>query len=367
MKESITINAPVPARALFDDMAFWHYDHMTLPLPERHRYPRQKYGLVRRKLEAEGTLAGHQLVRAEPAAWSLLQLLHTPAYLSAVREGTLSRQAQREIGLPFSHGLVDRARAAVNGTVAATRHAMRYGGAGNLGGGTHHAYPDRGSGYCLFNDIAVAIRYVRRHGWDGRIAIVDLDVHQGNANAAIFAGDPTVFTCSVHGERNWPYRKESSDLDLGLPDGAGDETYLAAVEQALQKVFSGFGPELVFYQAGADPLRNDRLGRLAVSVDGLCRRERLVFSALREHGTPFVVTMGGGYGLPIEETVEAHANTFRELRRAFAPADVSGDARDEAEGTAEGSTHPSSQTPPRPAVRGADGLPAAAPTVVHQP
>ena len=306
---------PLPGRVVC-----WSYDHVVLPLPPRHRYPRHRFRLVRERLVAEGTLSPDRVRRAEPEDWELLALVHEPGYLNALRQDTLSKAAKREIGLPFSPGLVERARTAVHGTVQAALSALRHGAAGNLGGGTHHAYADRASGYCVLNDIAVAARYVQHQRLAGRIAIVDLDVHQGNGNAAIFAGDASVFTLSVHGASNWPYRKERSDRDVALPDGTDDAAYLAAVEGPLTEIFGRFAPDLVFYQAGADPLAADRLGRLALTREGLRRRDGRVFALCREHGVPVVVTLGGGYGVPIEETVEVHANTYRELARSLAPA-----------------------------------------------
>ncbi|MCZ6556648.1 MAG: histone deacetylase [SAR324 cluster bacterium] len=298
-------------------IAYWHYDHLSFPLPEQHRYPRGKYRLVRELLLAEGALAPRQLTPCEPATWELLALLHKPAYLETLRAGALTPQAERELGLPVTHELVLRARAAVWGTQQAALSALSGGAAANLGGGNHHGFPGRGTGYCLLNDIAVAIRYLQQELLVERIAIVDLDVHQGNANAEIFRHDPAVFTLSVHGARNWPYRKAESDLDLALPDGTGDESYLAAIEPVLLKLYEHFRPDLVFYQAGVDPLASDRLGRLALSLQGLRRRDRLVLELSRDHHCPLVVTMGGGYARDLADTVRAHANTFRELEAVW--------------------------------------------------
>ena len=308
---------PVAAVPLPRTIDCWSYDHLALPLPERHRYPRQKYRMVRERLLAEGTLAPGQLSQAEPEDWPVLALLHEPAYLAHLREGTLPPAAQREIGLPFTPELVTRSRAAVHGTLQAALAALRHGAAGNLGGGNHHAFADRGAGYCVLNDMAVAIRYAQHHRLAERIAIVDLDVHQGDGNAAIFRGDANVFTLSLHAARNWPYRKEPGDLDVELPDGTDDAAYLEALAPALDAVFDRFRPELVFFQAGADPLAADRLGRLALTLEGLRRRDAEVFARCRAARAAVVVTLGGGYGVPIELTVEAHANTFRELARAW--------------------------------------------------
>jgi acetoin utilization deacetylase AcuC-like enzyme len=296
---------------------FWHYDHLPLPVPPGHRYPRARLTQVRERLLAEGTLSASELTPGEAAGWDTLALVHTEEYLRQLQDGTLPPAARREIGLPFSPELVARARGAVGATLAATAHALSGGAAAVIGGGTHHAYPGRGAGYCVLNDIAVAIRRGQRDGWLERAAIVDLDVHQGNGNAAIFARDRSVFTFSVHGAANWPYRKEQSDLDVALPDGTGDDEYLAAVKPALASLLERFRPDAVFYQAGVDPLASDRLGRLALTHEGLRQRDEWVLSRCAEAGCPVVVTLGGGYAQPIEDSVEAHANTLRALARLW--------------------------------------------------
>ena len=305
---------PAPGRPVY-----WHYDHFRLELPARHRYPRQKYHLVRELLLGEGTVEPARMIAATPVDWSVLGLLHTAPYLESLRSNTLSREAERELGLPFAPLLADRARAAVQATVQGARRALVEGIAVNLGGGNHHSFPERPSGYCLLNDIAVAVRMLQRERLVERAALVDLDVHQGNANAEIFRHDRGVLTLSVHGERNWPYRKAESDIDVALPDRTGDEDYLAALTDPLDAVFTNFRPDIVFYQAGVDPLAQDRLGRLALSHAGLRARDALVIGHCRQAHCPLVITMGGGYGEPIEATVEAHANTFRELEAQWGP------------------------------------------------
>jgi acetoin utilization deacetylase AcuC-like enzyme len=306
---------PVPPAAVpaAGALACWSYDHFALPLPPRHRYPRGRFQIVRERLLAAGTLGSAQLHRAEPAQWALLERVHAPDYLRAVREGSLSAQAVRELGLPFSPELVERARAAVGATCAAARHALAHGAACVIGGGTHHAFPDRAAGYCLFSDIAVAIRTLQGAHAVQRVAIVDLDVHQGNGNAEIFQRDANVFTFSMHGERNWPYRKSVGDLDVALPDGTGDAAYLAALEPRLRELLDGFRPDLVCYLAGADPLHSDRLGRLALSHAGLLARDRRVLELCAERCLPVVVTLGGGYAVPPEDTIAVHLNTVRAL------------------------------------------------------
>ncbi len=305
---------PAPGRPVY-----WHYDHFRLQLPARHRYPRQKYHLVRELLVSEGTIAPARMIAATPVDWSVLAVLHTAPYLEALRNNALSREAERELGLPFTPLLADRARAAVQATVLGARRALAEGIAVNLGGGNHHSFPERPSGYCLLNDIAVAVRVLQQERRVERVALIDLDVHQGNANAEIFRHDRGVLTLSVHGERNWPYRKAESDIDIALPDQTGDEDYLAALMDPLDEVFTHFRPDIVFYQAGVDPLAADRLGRLALSHAGLRARDALVIGHCRQAHCPLVITMGGGYGEPIEATVEAHANTFRELEAQWAP------------------------------------------------
>jgi acetoin utilization deacetylase AcuC-like enzyme len=257
--------------------------------------------------------------------------VHAPLYISAVAEGLLSKAQQREIGFPWSPRMAERARRSVGATIAAARAALAEGVAANLAGGTHHAYPDRGSGYCVFNDVAVAARLMQAE-WHRRcrsllrIIVIDLDVHQGNGTAAIFADDPTVFTLSLHGAKNFPARKERSDLDVELPDGCGDADYLAALDAALAEAWRRHGdtvPGLAFYVAGADAHEHDRLGRLKLSFEGLAERDRRVFEALRRRRIPVAVAMAGGYGRDVHGTVAVHGRTLTEALRswqALAPA-----------------------------------------------
>ena len=282
-------------------------------LPEGHRFPMGKYELLRQRLAAE--LAQLQLQLAEPASDGELALVHTPSYIDAVTQGSLSDAAQREIGFPWSEGMVERARRSVGATISAARTAMKEGVAANLAGGTHHAYADKGGGFCVFNDVAVAARLLQaetaRHQRKAlQVAVIDLDVHQGNGTAHIFQTDGSVFTLSMHGAKNFPFRKESSDIDIELPDGCGDDDYLAQLHTALQQLEQRSEPGLVFYLAGADPHEGDRLGRLKLSFEGLRQRDQMVLHWAREKRIPLAMAMAGGYGKDIADTVQVQINTF---------------------------------------------------------
>jgi|APDOM4702015191_1054821.scaffolds.fasta_scaffold00707_4 acetoin utilization deacetylase AcuC-like enzyme len=299
-------------------MQAFYADHFVLPLPEGHRFPMGKYARLRDRLAQR--CPGIRLRQAEPASDGELALAHTPRYVSAVAEGLLSPADQREIGFPWTPRMAERARGSVGATIQAARAALLDGEgvAANLAGGTHHAQSDKGSGYCVFNDAAVAARLMqaewhRRHRKLLRVAVIDLDVHQGNGTAAIFRDDDTVFTLSMHGARNFPFRKQPSDLDVELPDGCTDRPYLAALDQALDTLWRSHGaalPGLVFYVAGADPHEGDRLGRLALTHEGLAERDRRVFAACRERGIAVAVSMAGGYGRDIDDSVSAHLATL---------------------------------------------------------
>ncbi len=298
-------------------MPAFYADQFVLPLPPGHRFPMSKYRLLREQIEGWPDL---QLRQAEPASDGELALAHTPAYLSAVTLGTLSAALQREIGFPWSEAMVERARRSVGATIGAARAALAGGVAANLAGGTHHATAEKGGGYCVFNDAAVAARLMQAE-WHRtrrqllRVAIVDLDVHQGNGSAAIFKDDPTVFTLSIHGAKNFPFRKEASDLDVDLPDGCDDTAYLAALDHALAELWARHteaAPGLIFYLAGADPHEGDRLGRLKLSTAGLAERDRRVLAAARDRRIPVALSMAGGYGRVVDDTVEVHVGTLRE-------------------------------------------------------
>ncbi|MGS5086386.1 histone deacetylase family protein [Hydrogenophaga sp. A37] len=298
-------------------MQVFYADHFILPLPAGHRFPMAKYGRLRERLAAEWPAI--QLGQALPASDGELALVHTPAYIGAIQHGTLPPVAQREIGFPWSPAMAERARRSVGATIQACRAAMSGDGmAANIAGGTHHAYADKGSGFCVFNDVAVAARlmqaeHARTHRARGplRVAIVDLDVHQGNGTAHIFANDSSVFTLSLHGEKNFPFRKEPSDLDVELPDGTGDAVYLEALERALDELERRFEPDLVIYLAGADPHEGDRLGRLKLTFDGLEARDRRVMDWAWQRRRPLAFAMAGGYGTDMEATVQAQVNTYR--------------------------------------------------------
>jgi acetoin utilization deacetylase AcuC-like enzyme len=249
--------------------------------------------------------------------------VHTTAYIEALCNGTIEAAAMREIGFPWSTPMVERARRSVGATVAAVQQAMQTGLAANLAGGTHHAYANKGGGFCVFNDIAIAARLAQAQ-WASLnptpllVAVIDLDVHQGNGTAHVFQNDPTVFTLSVHGENNFPFRKEASDLDVGLPDGCQDCTYLDALDQSLVQLECRFKPGLVIYLVGADPYVGDRLGRLSLSMDGLQERDRRVFEWCSARGLPVAFVMGGGYCNRIEETVQIQLNTYRVAHKVWA-------------------------------------------------
>lgn len=276
-------------------------------LPAAHRFPARKYRLLRECLEGDSRFDFWPAPLAERGQ---LVLAHDPAYVDGFLQGTLDAGAMRRIGFPWSPALVRRTLASAGGTLAATEAAVRDGQAGTLAGGTHHAFYGEGSGFCVFNDIAIAIAYLRAETALRRFAVIDLDVHQGDGTAQMFAGDAGVFTLSLHGRNNFPFRKQASTVDVALDDHTGDDEYLAALNEVLPRAFA-FAPEFVFYQAGVDPLREDTLGKLDLTMAGLAERDRRVFRAARAHGAPLVITIGGGYADPIECTAAAHAQTYR--------------------------------------------------------
>jgi acetoin utilization deacetylase AcuC-like enzyme len=288
-------------------LTLFYCDDRTFPLPDHHKFPLPKYRLLRELLTRDSRFA---LERSRLAERDELLQIHDQTYVDEFLEGRLPAQAMRRIGFPWSPELVTRTLASAGGTLLATRTAVKTGFGGTLAGGTHHAFRGEGSGFCVFNDIAVAIAWAKAHAGLQRFAVIDLDVHQGDGTASIFQNDVSVFTLSIHGARNFPFRKQQSVLDIELEDGAQDDEYLDTLESALPQVWR-FAPQLVFFQAGVDGLASDRLGRLALTGNGLAQRDRIVISQTRQYRAPLVITIGGGYSDPIEETVCAHAHTFR--------------------------------------------------------
>jgi acetoin utilization deacetylase AcuC-like enzyme len=307
-------------------MLIYYTDHFVLPLPTGHRFPMSKYDALRRRV---ATVAASMLRVPEAATDAQLARAHDPVYIAAVVAGTLDARAQRRIGFPWSPGMVERSRRSAGATVAACRSALTDGCGINLAGGTHHAHRDFGEGFCVFNDAAVAARAMQSEGGADRVLIVDLDVHQGDGTAAIFAADPSVFTFSMHARGNFPFRKQASDLDVELPDGTGDDRYLETLAVALARALERSGPQLVIYLAGADPFAGDRLGRLALTKAGLGARDELVLDALRREGIPVAIAMAGGYADRIDDIVDIHFETVSCALHRFAPAagDASGAGR----------------------------------------
>lgn len=292
-------------------MKVCYSDRYQVPLPPAHPFPMTKYRLVRDQLLREGTLTHWNLVEPGLIADADVLLVHQQDYWLRCKTGQLTAGEIRRIGFPWSESLVRRAQAAAQGTLIAAQQALRDGLASNLAGGTHHAFPDHGEGYCVLNDMAIAVRTLQRDGLVRRVAIIDCDVHQGNGTAAVFHQDPDVFTFSMHGEKNFPLRKEISHLDIALPDGTGDEEYLQILADHLPAILNQWQPEIIFYQAGVDPHERDRLGRMKLTHDGLRRRDDFVIAECRQRNIPIITTMGGGYGRDLSDTIEGHCNTIR--------------------------------------------------------
>jgi acetoin utilization deacetylase AcuC-like enzyme len=292
-------------------LKIFYTDHYVLPLPPWHRFPIEKYRLLRERVQAEG-LSGKDGLQPAPAA-SDEEILraHDRGYLQRVARGELAAEEQRRIGFPWSPQMVERSRRSSGATLAAARAALAEGVGVNLAGGTHHAFRDHGEGYCVFNDSAIAALTLQAEGRARRVVILDCDVHQGNGTAAILAGDPTVFTFSIHAANNFPFAKEASDLDIDLPDGTGDGDYLHALEKGVCHALSAAQADLAIYLAGADPFEGDRLGRLKLTKSGLAARDRMVFELCHASGAPVAVTMAGGYARRIEDCTEIHSTTVR--------------------------------------------------------
>jgi acetoin utilization deacetylase AcuC-like enzyme len=297
----------------------YYSDTFALPLPSEHRFPLEKYRLLREHLQS-GPLSGCLDLRMAAAATDeQLLLVHTQQYLDKLVRGELTRVEERRIGFPWSPEMVERSRRSTGATIGAARAALDHGAAAHLAGGTHHAFPDHGQGYCVFNDVAVAFQVLRREGLAGRAAVIDLDVHQGNGTAAIFAEDPGVFTFSMHGDRNFPFAKCDGDLDIALPDGTTDETYLAALADALATKVPLAAVDIAFYLAGADPFHEDRFGKLKLTRAGLARRDRLVLQHCAAAQLPVAVVMAGGYAKRVEDVVAINTATIAALLEAWPP------------------------------------------------
>jgi acetoin utilization deacetylase AcuC-like enzyme len=291
----------------------WSSAAYAIPLPDGHRFPLSKYALLRDGVLAEVLVSADRMHDPARVAVDDLLLVHTPQYVNDITNGTLAPAAQRRIGIPWSEFFVERAYRVVQGTCEAAAAALHNGVAMNLAGGTHHAFPDFGEGFCTFNDVAIAIRRLQRDGKIQRAAIIDLDVHQGNGTHACFATDDSVFTFSMHGAKNFPFHKVPGTLDVELDDGTGDDVYLELLSSNLPRVIRDARPDIVIYLAGADPHIGDRLGRLSLSFDGLRRRDFMVMECCRSIGIPVCVTIAGGYGRDVHDTVAVHINTVRTL------------------------------------------------------
>ena len=290
---------------------FFHPSYIH-PVPEGHKFPMEKYDLIPRQLVYEGVIDTTQLFEPDPIALSYVLLAHDEVYVNQLLEGTLTPREQRVTGFVHNPALVERELRIMEGTRLAAQYALEHTSIGfNIAGGTHHAYANRGEGFCLLNDQAIAAHWLLDHTHIKRILIIDLDVHQGNGTAAIFQDNPLVFTFSMHGKNNYPLHKEQSDLDVALLDGCTDEVYLSELQLALNQIISQFQPEFIFYQCGVDILYSDSLGKLAVTMEGCKERDRLVFEFASQLGVPVVCSMGGGYSKDIRLIVDAHVNTYK--------------------------------------------------------
>lgn len=301
-------------------MIAYYTDHFVLPLPEGHRFPMSKYALLRERVRESGLIGPDELLTPEAATEEDLLRAHDAEYVRRVTAGLLTEAEVRRIGFPWSSEMVERSKRSSGATIAACRRALAGGIAVNLAGGTHHAFADAGEGYCVFNDTAVAARRLQSEGSVRRVVVIDTDVHQGNGTAAIFRDDPSVFTFSIHGAKNFPLRKETSDLDVPLPDGTGDAAYLDSLQRGLREALTRANADLAIFLTGADPYLDDKLGRLKLTKEGLAERDRVVFRLCRDAALPVAVTMGGGYARNVNDTVDIHYRTV-ELACEFAPKD----------------------------------------------
>ena len=281
------------------------------PLPDNHRFPMSKYSLLPQQLLYEGTLSEENFFAPSLATEAQILRTHCPLYFQSLLDGSIDGKAQRKIGFPWSEQLIERERTIGQGTINNALFAIEYGCSLNIAGGTHHAFYDRGEGFCMLNDIMLAAHYALDHCGISRILVVDLDVHQGNGTAAMAADEDRIFTFSMHGDKNYPYHKETSDLDLPLPDYIEDKTYLSLLNETLDELFEKVKPEMVFFQSGVDVLESDKLGRMGLSLNGCKERDIAVISRCYRQSIPLIINMGGGYSPEIKTIIEAHANTFR--------------------------------------------------------
>jgi acetoin utilization deacetylase AcuC-like enzyme len=289
----------------------------SAPLPANHPFPMSKFVALHQILLNEEIISSQQVIEPQEAEWEDLLRVHTYEYLNSLKNGTLDAAEERRLGLPWSKGLVRRSRLAAQGTMNAARMALEDGIAANLAGGTHHAFPDHGEGFCVLNDIGIAIRRLAQDKLIRRALVIDLDVHQGNGTAAVFSNDPTGFTFSMHGARNYPFYKTPSSHDVDLADQTNDETYLSTLATHLPFVLRESQPDIVFYLAGVDPMIGDRFGRLALTREGLHKRDRYVLKTLHRHALPVVLALSGGYAKTPEMTADLHAITHREARQIY--------------------------------------------------
>ncbi|NVK27902.1 MAG: histone deacetylase [Flavobacteriia bacterium] len=287
------------------------------PLPDGHRFPMAKYELLPEQLIREGTVEESAFFAPDVLTEERILRTHDPIYWEKLKTGSLERREERKIGFPWSEQLVLRERIICRGTALNTEYAMKDGVSFNIAGGTHHAYTDRGEGFCLLNDIAIGAHHLIDNFQFERILVIDLDVHQGNGTAQIFQNEPRVFTFSIHGEKNYPLQKEHSDLDIGVPDGISDKDYLRLVDRHVKELIDSFEPQFIFFQSGVDILKTDKLGRLGVSISGCKDRDRIVFETAHKNNIPVAVNMGGGYSERLTDIIEAHANTYRMARQIF--------------------------------------------------
>ncbi|MDR9399707.1 histone deacetylase [Salibacter sp.] len=287
------------------------------PLPENHRFPMEKYELLPQQLLLEGTVGNENFFKPEPISESLILSTHDVEYWQKLKTLSLSRKEERKTGFPLSQQLVDRELIITGGTVRSAKFALEHGAAMNIAGGTHHAYTNRGEGFCLLNDIAISANYLLGQNLARQILVVDLDVHQGNGTAQIFQNDDRVFTFSIHGEKNYPLKKEQSDLDIELPDDTGDKAYLEILRNKLPELVEAVNPDFVFFQTGVDVLADDKLGRLALTINGCKQRDEIVLETCYQNNLPVCMSMGGGYSKQLSKIIEAHANTYRLAQKIY--------------------------------------------------